>query len=367
MSTYRWRPQEERLVQTLLPTNSYREISEQINRRHDKNIPGFPCERTDEAVRKKCDRESWTSESCASFEENDLHAIRWNELKEIQEQYKAQQVIRKRGVLDPDSICTKILSVSDIHFPLAREDLLQEILNTHADADIVVVNGDLMEGHIFSTFEKNKSIAALDEYRVAFMFVKMLSERFSKVILVDGNHDIRASRALKQQGFKKEASQILRPNLMARIANGELLDASGLLIDKLDFNNVIYEPRESWFVKVGKTIFMHPHGRGSSYPGYTVTRHGDKLIKRYEENEVDSVVCGHTHKIYKGVINGKLYIEQGYLAGILSYLHSPKSNYLCNYQNGYAVIYQDAEGNTDFNLSGPVYMGESLPPKKKAL
>lgn len=367
MSTHRWRAQEERLVQTLLPTNSYREISEQINRRHDKGIPGFPCERTDEAVRKKCVREEWTPESCGSSTKKDPYEERWEQLREIQEQYRNQATEKRRGLVGKENITTKILSLSDIHFPLAREDLLEQILDEHADADIVVVNGDLMEGYIFSTFAKSREIAAVDEYRAAFLFVKTLSERFSKVILVDGNHDIRAGKALQGQGFSQAASQVLRPNLLARIANGEVLDASGMLIEKLNFDNVIYEPRESWFVKVGKTLFIHPHTRGGSQPGYTVTKVGDRLIRRYEEDEVDSVVCGHTHKIYKGVLNGKLYIEQGFLAGVLAYLHAPRSDYRYNYQNGYAVIYQDANGNTDFNMSGPIYMGESLPPKKEAL
>lgn len=365
MSSHRWRAQEERLVQTLLPTNSYREISEQINRRFKKSIAGFPCERTDEAVRKKCVRESWTPESVGSAV--DSHDNRWEQIKQIQEQYKSMQTVYSRGVLAPGTATTKILSISDIHFPLAREDLLEEILGEHSDADVVVVNGDLMEGYIFSTFAKNKSIAALDEYRLAFLFVKTLSERFPKVVLVDGNHDIRAGKALKSGGFDKDASQVLRPNLMARIANGELLDSTGLLVDKLNFDNVIYEQRESWFVKIGKTIFMHPHGRGGSAPGHTVINHGEKLRRRYQEGDVDSVICGHTHKVYKGIINGVMYVEQGYLAGVLAYLHSPRSDYRFNYQNGYAVIYQDADGNTDFNLSGPVYMGESLPPKKNAL
>jgi predicted phosphodiesterase len=367
MSTYKWRPQEERLVQALLPTNSYREIAEQINRRHDKNIAGFPCERTDEAVRKKCDRESWTPESCSSFPTEDPHKQRWDQLYKIQKEYASLSTQRTRGVLDISSITTKILVLSDIHFPFARVDLLKAILAEHEDADIVVVNGDLMEGHVFSTFEKNRSIAALDEYHAAFNFVRTLSETFPKVILVDGNHDIRASRALSTGGFSKDATQVLRPNLMARIANGEVLDETGLLIEKLDFKNVLYEQRESWFVKVGKTLFIHPHGRGGGAPGATVTSVGDKLMRRYPEDDVDSVVCGHTHKIYKGVLNGKLYIEQGFLAGVLAYLHSPKNDYRFNYQNGYAVIYQDSEGNTDFNLSGPIYMGESLPPKKDAL
>lgn len=365
MSTYRWRVQEERLLQTLLPTNTHREISEQIKRRHDKNISGFPCERTEKAVSRKCEREGWDEEACADFGASDPQKKRWQEIADLQKEYEAASTPRYTGVNVEASV--KILSLSDIHFPLARVDLLAKAINDHADADIVVVNGDLMEGYIFSVFEKSKSIAALDEYRTAFKFVMMLSKKFPKVVLVDGNHDIRASRALKQQGFGKAASQILRPNLMARIANGEVLDESGMLIEKLDFSNVIYEQRESWFVKIGKTLFIHPHGRGGSKPGHTVTNHGDKLIRRYEKGEVDSVVCGHTHKMYKGIINGVMYVEQGMLAGLLSYLHQPKNDYRFNYQNGYAVVYQDKEGNTDFNRSGPVYLGESLPPKKEAL
>ena len=134
MSTYRWRPQEERLLQTLLPTNSYREISEQINRRHDKEIPGFPCERTDEAVRKKCVREGWTAEACANFTKEDPHKNRWDQIREIQAQYKAQAVHRRRGLIEKGKITTKILSLSDIHFPLAAEDLIAQALNDNADA-----------------------------------------------------------------------------------------------------------------------------------------------------------------------------------------------------------------------------------------
>lgn len=33
--------------------------------------------------------------------------------------------------------------------------------------------------------------------------------------------------------------------------------------------------------------------------------------------------------------------------------------------NGYAVIYQDEEGNTDFSTSRPYYLGSELPAKKK--
>ena len=35
--------------------------------------------------------------------------------------------------------------------------------------------------------------------------------------------------------------------------------------------------------------------------------------------------------------------------------------------NGYAVIYQDSDGNTNFNLSTPVYLGTHVPVKKEIL
>jgi predicted phosphodiesterase len=255
--------------------------------------------------------------------------------------------------------------LSDIHFPFARVDLIDSILEQESDSDIVVVNGDLLEGYAASTFEKSKRIAALDEYRLAFGFIKKLSENFPQVVLVEGNHDTRTSKHLSSFQIPKEITQVLRPNLMARIANGEELDSTGMLIRRHDFDNVYYDQRESWYVKIGKTLFIHPHNFGSSKPGWTVMKaYTDFFSKRYQPDEFDSIVCGHTHKIYKGVENSVLLIEQGCLVGLLGYSWSPKMKYTTNSQNGYAVIYQDAEGNTDFNLSGPIFLGESFPKKK---
>jgi len=120
-------------------------------------------------------------------------------------------------------------------------------------------------------------------------------------------------------------------------------------------------------VRIGKTIFAHPHGRGSSKPGWTAQRVEQYFNERYNTDEYDSVIVGHTHKIYKGVIRGRLIVEQGCFADLLSYSHSAKLSYLANGQNGYAVVYQDEDGNTDFNLSGPVYLGEVMPPKKSLI
>ena len=185
-------------------------------------------------------------------------------------------------------------------------------------------------------------------------------------MLTEGNHDDRAARALKGVGMGKDASQVLRPNLLARIANGERLDATGMLVEKLDFSNVLFEQRESWYVKIGKTLFIHPSTKGSANPGFTVQKWYRKFAQRYTREEFDSIVCGHTHQIYKGIWCSTMLIEQGCLAGLLAYSWKKNAIFDGNSQNGYAVIYQDADGNTDFNLSGPIFVGEMLPPKKAA-
>ena len=365
MATLKWSPQEEHLCQLLLPTNSHREIAEELTRRFDKGLKGFPSERSEDAVRRKCDREDWDEETVASYTE-DTNPVQeqWKIIEGIIEKHKSASISRSRGILQPIQITTKILALSDIHFPFADAEKLKQAVDDHEDADIVVLNGDILEGYIFSVFDKSQTIAAVDEYRAAFAFVEELVGRFPKVVLVDGNHDVRAARALKSANFPKEASQVFRPNILARIANGEKLDATGMLVDKLDFSNVIYQESESWYVRIGKTLFIHPHGHGSSTPGMAVRKHALKLNSRYSADEIDSIVCGHTHQIYKGVVNGQLLIEQGCLASFLKYSWSPTSEYTGNGQQGYAVIYQDSEGNTDFNSSGPVYLGECHPPKK---
>jgi predicted phosphodiesterase len=366
--SFQWLPEEEHLLRLLRGKHNYQEIAEEFLKRTKANVPGFKWERTAEAIKMKCKRDNLTPETCDKYtSSNNPYTARFAAMKDIQKKYESLSVERNRGLIPEDQIVRKILTLSDIHFPFARNDLLEKVIAEHEDSDIVVINGDMFEGYAHSRFEKGKRISALAEYQLAFAFVTMLSERFSEVYLVDGNHDIRVASYLKKQGLEIEESQILRPNLIARIANGEKLDDTGMLIDKLKFNNVFYEQRESWYIRIGKTLFVHPWNRGGSPPGFTAKKVNDVFRLRYDENEYDSIVVGHTHKIYKGVVDSRLLIEQGCMAGLLGYAHSPRMEFTVNGQNGYAVIYQDTHGNTDFNWSGPVFLGELLPPKKSIL
>jgi predicted phosphodiesterase len=364
-TTFKWRPEEEHLLRILLPTNSQREIAEQINRRHDQGLPGFPCERTEEAIRKKISREALNPVTFKEYRTINPLTERARKIAAIQKEYEDES--EDYNVGRPTSAGVKILTLSDIHFPYARVDYLMEAVKAHEDADICVLNGDIFEGHVFSTFEKHKRIAALHEYQAAFEFVNLCAELFPKVYLIAGNHDVRSAKALAREGFEQEASQIFRPDLLARLANGEMLDETGLLVDRKDFSNVFYDQRESWYLRIGRTIFAHPHGRGGGKPGATVQTVANYFNSRYQHGAIDCVVIGHVHKFYKGIHAQQLLIEQGCLSGLMTYAHSPKLEFFGGAVNGYAVVYQDEEGNCDFNKSGPVYLGYVMPPKKSVI
>ena len=140
-----------------------------------------------------------------------------------------------------------------------------------------------------------------------------------------------------------------------------------MVIEKVSMSNVFYPATEQWWVQIGKTLFIHPHSRGSSKPGYTVSTWARKFQERLPVGSFDAVVCGHTHQQCKHVQGNLLLIEQGCLCDYMSYSWNPRQVFHSSAVSGYAVIYQDADGNTDFNKSNFIYLGQLLPTDKALL
>jgi predicted phosphodiesterase len=354
----KWTPEEECILIDNLGEMSYDEIAALIEKKYLANVPGFPILRTKHAIRNKVFRDK-----IVNLESNPYYQV-WDTIIDVSKEYRSGSYHQDKGLTS--SKARKIISFSDLHIPFFLWEDMKVALKEHSDADVVVLNGDILDAYIFSTFSKSKRIAALKEYRSAFDLVKILSDNFESVVIVSGNHDYRTSRAVQKSGLEKEATQVLRPDLLARIANGEELNQFGELVKKHDFKNVYYEKQESWYVRVGKTIFCHPSGFASGYPGATVNKLLDHFNNRMDPNDFDSIVVGHTHKVYKGIVAGKLLIEQGAMAHKLPYQFKADLKFK-NAMNGYAVIYQDEDGSTNYNDSTPIYLGSHLPIKKEVL
>jgi predicted phosphodiesterase len=350
----RWTPEEEYLLQLFTGEKTFKEIAELICLKYEQGTLGFPVKRTFNAVRTKIAREG-ISEAPSSYDDA------WKNIIDTAREFRAESSKLVLGLTSSRS--RKIVSFSDLHIPFFLWEDMKAALKTHKDADIIVLNGDILDAYMFSTFEKTKNIAAIKEYIAAFDLVHYLSNNFPTVVIVSGNHDYRTTRAMKQSGLSSDVMKVYRPDLLSRIAAGEQLNGFGDLESILDFKNVHYQKCDSWYVRIGKTIFCHPSGFGSKYPGATVVKLHDHFSQRMDSSDFDSIVVGHTHKVYKGVVSGKLLIEQGAMSHKLPYQFRADLRFK-NAMNGYAIVYQDSNGNTNFNDSTPVYLGSHLPTKK---
>ncbi len=251
----------------------------------------------------------------------------------------------------------KIVCMADFHIPFQRDELLEQVIAAHKGADFLVLAGDILDLYCVSVFSKERRIPLLKEYAIALEWIGVLSRNFEKVILIEGNHERRLHRHFTKNVAQESVPFVAQP-VLERLAGGEIYREDGMLVDRRPFRNVFYDRRSPAQALVGKTLFVHP----DAYLGPTATggalRTVGKADKHYRGKlDYDSVVCAHTHHVGKAICDGVLLMETGCLCGLLDYQRADIKFRFGTQENGYAVIYQDSQGNTDFNLSTPVYLG----------
>lgn len=258
----------------------------------------------------------------------------------------------------------KILCISDIHIPFHNKRMLSQAIEDNLDADLVVVNGDLIDCFSVSRYDRfTKAVTLLQEYAITLEFVKELSEKFPMVVLTMGNHEHRVSRFISstfdvnQKIIANSSRFAPGGHILASLAEGNLFDVEGAFIGSYNFTNVTYTAdRTPWFVKIGKTLFVHPYkGVGGKYPLKTVINNYRELLPFIDD--VDCVVLGHTHTAGETYENGVKLIEQGCLCLPQEYAIDA---FRQPFMNGYAVIHQDRNGNTIFEDSRVVYLGYQI-------
>lgn len=358
--SYIWNTQEEQLLRQLVKINkSTEEIYKTFVGMN--GLDNFKAVRTERSINEKIKKLGLTPDPQTDLEKN------LSVLNKICDQY-AEECLEQ-----PEITSSKerfILSLSDVHVPFTDPKRLHKVLETHKQElsnpnSIIILNGDIMDEYAASSFPKFKEVHLLHEYRAAFALTKMCLDYCGQIALVVGNHENRLLKTASEN-LPKGISDLYSFNLLARIANGEVLDEKGYLVD-IDKNmkaRIRYQYKEPWYCRIGKTIFAHPSGFASAaVPGSTATKTNKLFNSRYTKDDYDCLVLGHTHMQSKVIVDGRLLIEQGALCGLLGY--EGKSNLQFGFStNGYAVVYQDNKGNTNFNDSNFISLGQSLPKKK---
>ena len=254
----------------------------------------------------------------------------------------------------------KILSIADLHIPFQASDILNQVLDEQGDADILVLNGDLMDTYAASTFQKNRTLTLLEEYQTALDLLTALAPRFPAIYLTQGNHEARLSKYLSLR-IPPEVSSVLGTDLLCRLARGEEIGSDGGTARSRGFTNVHYDPVAKWIVQLGSALFAHPHSYFSN-PGATALKTHNYL---YGFLDYDTLVVSHTHSAAKLMFHGLLLIEQGCMCNPLEYQKNPALKYGLH-TIAYAVLHQDKDGRTDFRTSDIFFCSVPQKPERRS-
>lgn len=360
MSTI-WTEEEASIVHKMVENDKlYREISEVLQHH------GF--DRSPEAVRKFYKRtQDEFSDDPGEYDIispeidtkiEDKYALALERIAELRDQMINVSSERFVRVGRPVEATTKVLSLSDLHIPFHNSKVIEHMVSLHSDADVLVLNGDILEMFLVSKWPKNRTVLLKHEYEVALEFIKMFSSIFPRVVLVSGNHEYR-SESYFSAHIDPAVSFLVHTDVLERLAKGYGFDEEGEFIKKYDFKNVHYDGGIlKWYTIVGKTIFVHPRDF-SSVPMRTAINWAQYFLTR---EDFECLVMSHTHKQGSYIWHNRLILEQGCCCVPLDY-ESQGRNRATPQSFGGCVIYMDNEGHVDFDKSKNVYYGTGAPIK----
>lgn len=248
-----------------------------------------------------------------------------------------------------DEVATTILSISDLHIPFQLD---YEVLCQYRNrVDVLQINGDVVDCQALSKYSKQYRISPIEEMIQARQYLIDLIEYInpSKVICNYGNHDKRFANYLAKN-LDTDVLELLPDTSL------ELIFIDGFNhYDKRSKSKIWYSPLcevfeneisveyvNDWKCKIGKTFFVHPLAYRSGNLA-TAEKAKDYLQDKYSE-PFDCVVMAHTHRVGDTMKGHIRLFEQGAFADVekMDYLDGRLT---APQKSGYAIIYQDKDGN----------------------
>ncbi|RPK19999.1 metallophosphoesterase [Paenibacillus xylanexedens] len=237
----------------------------------------------------------------------------------------------------------KILYLSDLHVPFTMYDAVTSIVNEHRDADIVVINGDLLDLFAVSKFAKDKEVAMRRELSEGRELVEFIAKRFKDVVITEGNHERRLKSFIKAV-IPTDLQFLFPQDILQILVNGEVLGKQ-----KLANVHVV----GSWWVKLFDTIFAHPDNYTNA--NLKTVQNTSEYFSIIENVWHRACVIGHTHRAGSIVSGEVLLMETGCLCYDMDYHHGSKFS-RTKWTRAYSVINIDEQSNIIFNESKVVFL-----------
>lgn len=233
----------------------------------------------------------------------------------------------------------KVLDISDVHVPFADMDVLEKIVLSNQDADILTLGGDFLDYYGISKYGKSKNLDVKKEYQMGFDILKVLSKIYDLIVIFDGNHERRIESFFE--------------NKVVTALSGYLSDKHRPL-DEITryFDNVYYVSH--WWVQLGDMVFAHP-GRYSKVNLRSVENVIKYLIENRHEKEFanfEGCMMGHTHVHGRAEIFGRYGFEIPCTMNLnVDYRHKDAKGK--RWENGYGIVTFN-NGVMDYNRTRDV-------------
>ncbi|MFW6015294.1 MAG: metallophosphoesterase [bacterium] len=257
--------------------SNYQMIIKEMNKKFDKEF-------TYNSIRNRIRRSPVIEYIAHKRGKGIFSGIEDDEVYEYEEIRDDIQEVIKRFKYNFKNKKTKVLVLSDLHIPDVNFDNLEKAILDNQDADIVVLAGDLVNLDSIRKYGNIKNISVEDEYKKLFKIMKVISDIFSQIIVITGNHD----RSLYKY-FSNKIVQGLSGYL--NLKHPPLEDVMKY------FDNVNYI--NHYFCQLGDLIIAHPD-RYSKVRGRTVRNVLRERLEREHYKEYDNfstVMIGHSHDV----------------------------------------------------------------------
>lgn len=255
--------------------------------------------------------------------------------------------------LSEGDVSTKILCISDLHYPFNLPiDRFEEY---RGRVDILVLNGDLLDCHSLSRFSKSYRISPVEEMigcrELLIDLIKAISPK--SVHVVNGNHEYRLASYVNKN-IDCELKELLPDSPLEYMfedgfkhydkANGTKTYYSPI---KEVFSDIDIQYHSGWWFQYRNTIFCHPKAFSS---GILKTAEKALVWFRNNGNVFTSLVMAHTHRIGSYKVGNTIIYEQGCLCNTSKMQYS--DGMLVNSQKeGYLYLCLDKDGSVNENAT----------------
>jgi predicted phosphodiesterase len=242
----------------------------------------------------------------------------------------------------------KIVVAGDFHAPFHHKQFVASMFEREKNADLLIVAGDLQDHYSVSRFTKYEHISFEEEMAAVTLLLQEMSERFPRVIIVEGNHDRpRFEKQLRErlsEEMVKVVEYLAGGNLSAVAAAARRFPNIEIAKHKVGTHNV------GWFTQVNDLIVSHME-KFSRTPGATL-RGVEEWFSDYERvlgiQPLRVIVQAHTHALGWFPFHAdKLLVESGCLCVTHGYQLTPRAGGRPQRQ-GYVTLEQ-IDGKTDRN------------------